>query len=265
MGSTTTGTAAANIGSRILGDLKRRIIAGEFAPGARLPPRLDLTDEYRTTPVTMQRVVDRLVEDGFVCTVGRTGTFVSRRPPHLTVYGLVFPYRDRPHMPWPLFWKLLRSEAATVAAERNLELTVSLGNETHEDVEAYEALLGNVRSRRFAGLVFASRPMYLRGSPLLEEPGIPRVALMAQAELPGVHAVTLQGPLFPLLARKLRETGRRRLGLVVSPELEALAETFAKSGEHGCEFRPHWLVLSPYGFPGVARRAVEVLMRLPAS
>jgi len=206
-----------------------------------------------------------LVEDGFLCTVGRTGTFVSQRPPHLTAYGLVFPYRDQPNMPWPLFWKLLRSEAATVAAERNLELTVSLGNETHEDVEAYGTLMDNVRSRRFAGLVFASRPMYLRGSPLLDEPGIPRVALMARAEISNVHAVTLQGPLFPLLARKLSETGHRRLGLVVSPELESLAESFATSGEHGCEFRSHWLVLSPYGFPGVARRAVELLMRLPAS
>jgi DNA-binding LacI/PurR family transcriptional regulator len=259
------GEASTNIGGRILADVKRRIIEGEFQPGERLPSRLSLTKTYRTTPVTMQRVMDHLVDDGFIRTVGRTGTFVSARPPHLTAYALVFPYRDQPRLPWPLYWKLLHSEASVVAAERNLELTVSLGNETHEDVGAYNTLVDNVRSKRFAGLIFASRPMYLQGSPLLEEPGIPRVALMARPESPNVHAVTLQGPLFPLLASKLRKTGHRRLGLVVSPELEALAEAFATAGGHGCEFRHHWLVLSPYGFPGVARRAVELLMRLPPS
>jgi len=254
-----------HIGGRILTDLKRRIIVGEFQPGTRLPSRLSLTETYRTTPVTMQRVMDRLADDGFICTVGRTGTFVSERPPHLTTYGLVFPYRDKSRLPWPLFWKRLHDEAATVAAERNLELTVSFGNETHEDVAAYGALLDNVRSMRFAGLIFASRPLYLQGSPLLEEPGIPRVALMARPEHPNVHAVTLQGSLFLFgtLARKMRASGLRRLGLVVSPELEAPAEAFAASGSHGFEIRPHWLVLSPYGFPVVARRAVELLMRLP--
>lgn len=260
---THTDEPTANIGGRILADLKRRIIEGEFQPGSRLPSRLSLLNAYRTTPVTMQRVVDRLVRDGFVCTVGRAGTFVSARPPHLTAYGLVFPYRDQPRQPWPLFWKLLHSEAGVVAAERNLELTVSLGNETHEDVEGYKTLLENVRSRRFAGLIFASRPMYLKGSPLLEEPGVPRVALMARPEFPQVHAVTLQGALFPILAHKLRTTGHKRLALIVPPEMERYAEEFLASKDHGFETRPHWLVLSPYGFPNVAWRALRLLMRLP--
>lgn len=261
----SSGETSPNIGVRILADLKQRIIAGEFQPGKQLPSRVSLTEFYHTTPVTMQRVVDRLAESGFVYTVGRSGTFVSMRPPHLTTYGLVFPYRDQPRHPWPLFWRLLHSEAAVVAAERGLELTVSLGNETHLDVEAYRTLVDNVRSRRFAGLIFASRPLYLLGSPVLEEPGIPRVALMARPEIPLVHPVTLQGDLYGVLTKKLRGSGHRRLAMVVSPEMEATAEAFAASRVHRCESRPHWLVLAPYGFPGVARRAVELLMRLPVA
>ena len=262
-------TAAGGIGGVILADVKRRIVGGEFAPDGRLPTRAALVQAYKTTPVTMQRVFDRLAADGFIRANGREGSFVKSDSPHLVSYGLIFPGRDRPGNPWPLFWRRLRDEAERVAAARGLKLVVSYGNETHRDVRAYRALTEAVRSHKFAGLLFASPPFYLEGSPLLDVPGIPRVAL-APTDYPQVHTVELRGDMFGTLAGMLAKTGKRRLALLVTPELEENARVFAagagkeRGGAKMCfEIRPHWIALAPYRFPGVIKSSATLLMRLP--
>ena len=96
----------------IVEHLRQRIVRGELAPGARLPTRAAIERRFKASPVTVQRALERLVDDGFVNVAGPAGTFVAEFPPHLHRYALVFPAkRHSPH--WTRFWTLLVQEAAT--------------------------------------------------------------------------------------------------------------------------------------------------------
>jgi len=245
----------------MVGELRARIVRGLYPPGGRLPPRVDLEREFGAGPVTVQRVFDRLIRDGFVVAQGRRGTFVSERPPHLFRYALVFPYRDGGTHPWPQFWRALAAEAATAARADGHELVFSYGNETHEDMEAYQALITEVSEIRVAGLLFASEPFYLYGSPLLTTPGVPRVALMATASIPGVKAVSLSGDLLQTMVARLAAAGRRRIAVIVDPAMEKIAEAALR--DEGIQVPPGWIQLVQHAQPQGAWRSTQLLMSLP--
>ena len=245
-------------GRRMLMDLRGRIVQGMFQPGARLPTRADLERVYDTTPVTVQRVFDRLVDEGFVVAYGRRGTFVSDRPPHLCSFVLVFPYRPRPEREWPCFWHALAAEAARVRRP-DVTLKLSYGNETHQDLDAYHKLVEDVEASRVAGLIFASRPAYLLGSPLLTVANMPRVAIMPTAEVPGVRAVRLAGNLMESLMGLLAAAGRKRVAVVLTPDMEHGIAPFLRAHN----IPPHWVQLAHYDAPHAARNAVHLLMSLP--
>lgn len=60
---------------RVVGELKARIEAGEWAPGQRIPSMGDLAAQHRTSRATMSKAVQRLVSDGLLVTVPSWGTF----------------------------------------------------------------------------------------------------------------------------------------------------------------------------------------------
>src|ERR1700734_2391931 len=69
--------------------LRKEIIEGRLGPGGRVPTQVQLVDQFRVSGVTIQRALDRLIREGFICTRGRNGTFVTNYPPHLTSSGIV--------------------------------------------------------------------------------------------------------------------------------------------------------------------------------
>ena len=64
---------------RVADDLRRRIEAGEFPPGAPLPSLLTLVDEYGVSRSTAAKAVAALRDEGLVESVRGWGTFVSER------------------------------------------------------------------------------------------------------------------------------------------------------------------------------------------
>lgn len=241
-------------GQRMLAELRREIVAGDFSPGARLPPRTELERRYGAGPVTVQRVFDHLAREGFVVARGRQGTFVSDAPPHTSSYALVFPYRDRPDRPWPRFWHALAAEGAKLQRP-GVRLAFSYGNETHQDIEAYQQLVDDVVQQRLAGLVFASKPFYLAGSPVLETPGIPRVATTG---MPGVKEVSAEDAWLPRAIGILRAAGRRRVAVLTVPLLAGFVRDELK--RHGMLTRPYWVqIVHPSAVEG-ARNAAHMLM-----
>ncbi|MDG9676252.1 winged helix-turn-helix domain-containing protein [Micromonospora parva] len=58
-------------------DLTRRIAAGEFRPGSRLPTYDALAEEYGSARRTVARAVDALKSRGLVVGVPGSGTFVA--------------------------------------------------------------------------------------------------------------------------------------------------------------------------------------------
>jgi GntR family transcriptional regulator len=62
---------------RIADDLRRRIEAGEWQPGAQLPGNAELAQHYESTRRTISRVMAVLAAEGLVEIEPRWGTFRS--------------------------------------------------------------------------------------------------------------------------------------------------------------------------------------------
>lgn len=62
---------------RIAGDLRRRLQAGEWAPGARLPTEAQLSTRFAVNRHTVRRALDELVRDGLVRVEQGRGAFAT--------------------------------------------------------------------------------------------------------------------------------------------------------------------------------------------
>ncbi|WP_022883165.1 GntR family transcriptional regulator [Gryllotalpicola ginsengisoli] len=60
-------------------DIRRRIDAGEFPPGSRIPSEADLVARYGVSRVTVRRAIEALGTDGYVHSRRGSGTFVNAR------------------------------------------------------------------------------------------------------------------------------------------------------------------------------------------
>jgi DNA-binding FadR family transcriptional regulator len=64
----------------IAADVRRRIAAGEFPPGSRLPSRRELIDEDQVTEPVIDRAMQVLRVLGITETLPGVGVFVRERP-----------------------------------------------------------------------------------------------------------------------------------------------------------------------------------------
>ncbi len=216
----------------IAADLRRRIVAGEYAVGERLPTRVELMARYGVSSKTLQRALDWLMEDGFVVAEGRRGTFVHSRPPHLTNYALLFPNRFPNGVPTNCFHYALFREAQRRRDGRLVRIYDGFcGRSGFLD---YDSLLEDVRQQRLAGLIFETAPHALEGTPLLTADGIPRTAIMSipmDARIPAVYPDVDR--FVVRAAERFAAEGRRNVVVLVNatwkkPHVDALRGEFRR-------------------------------------
>jgi GntR family transcriptional regulator len=65
---------------RIIADLRRRIAAGEFAPGAKLPSTRALAEMYGVAPGSVRQAITLMIESGELRGHQGLGVFVSDAP-----------------------------------------------------------------------------------------------------------------------------------------------------------------------------------------
>jgi len=247
----------------ILDELRREIIVGTVAPGQRLPTRSELVLRFDASSVTVQRALDTLISDGFVQARGRSGTFVVAHPPHLCHFGLVIagPLAERER--WPHFWRALADQAKTLFAAGPRSLTVYYGIATRDELH-YPRLLRDVQAQRLAGLIFATDPYYLANSPVLAQPGLPRVTVGNRrgSVLPSVLSLDNRG-IFDLAIRRFAAMGRQRVALLTVPGIEpAHREHFlAELAACGLTTRPEWLQAAVIDYPYWAEHLTRLLFR----
>ena len=245
----------------ILESLQDEIVSGKLKPGGRMPTRDELEKHFGVSRVTLQRAFDRLMRDGFIVSKGNRGTFVSETPPHLSSYALVFPFTpDDPS--WSRFWTALSDEAVTLARTSRIKISCYYEVNGSTDCEDYQRLLHEVRARRLAGMIFSSMSESLLNTPLMEESGTPRVAIMLPrpgCQMPAVYpdlCSFMDLALDSLLAR-----GRRRVALVgnINNVLWTQMVEYLVEGmkARGMEFRPYWAQLVDCSS---ALRTVHLLM-----
>lgn len=161
--------------NRVIELLRTEIVTGALAPGMRVPPRRELAEQFSVSLLTVQQAVDRLAREGFVEARGRLGTFVAERPPHLMNYAIVFDHLPNERS-FPRFFTAVAREAHGFDDE-DRKITPWYGVQPRMDCDAFRRLCGLVRDHRVAGLIFPAPPHAYVNTPLLDEPGIPRVAM----------------------------------------------------------------------------------------
>ncbi len=62
---------------RVTADLRRRIRAGEFLPGSKLPSRRELCDHYEVSDIVIGTVMRTLRAEGLTQALPGVGTYVA--------------------------------------------------------------------------------------------------------------------------------------------------------------------------------------------
>jgi len=249
---------------QIMRQLRREIVSGALAPGAPFPTREAIINRFGASPGTVNSAVDELRSEGFIEPRGRLGTFVTRNPPHLTRYAVLFAV-ERGSNQWTGYYTALSNaiaEANRLAGENGPAIATYSNMHRTWLSRDFRTLTEDVVEQRIAGLIFATSPYDLRETPLLEEDGVPRVAVAALASDWPFPTVGLDGVSFRERSLEyLTGLGRRRVALI-GPHRET--EWAPVIAANGMETRPYWLHPINMAAPESARGIAHLLTRLPA-
>lgn len=249
----------------LLNELRRRILAGEYAPGAQLPTRLELAQEFQTSPHTLQRAVDHLRRDGFLSVVARQATCVAKHLPNRVRFAMVFRSRPSPNGAWNRFFQTLANATTHYDGSESepRRISVHVGVENHADNREMKALLHAIDTQSLAGLIFPEEPFAsgLAQTPLMTRPGIPRVAFRGVPLSPETAGVTFGGPFLEKALDHLAALGCRRIAVLgnlgSAPGEEATA---AAIRDRGMTMLPHWFLMLPAEWPECARKVAYLLL-----
>jgi DNA-binding LacI/PurR family transcriptional regulator len=248
--------------------VRREIATGRQAPGSKLPSHVELQRKLGTTPVTVQRALHQLREEGFIRTgVSALGTHVADHPPSHWRYALVLD--DHPPKDDRQFWTRYHAALCQVARQvnklgpRQIEVYFDVNSSVNFS-EGYARLLNDMTHHRLAGLMFANYPHELKGSPILEQPGVCRVSAghFVGAKMPGIRR-QYWGTVTESL-RWIVEQGRRSVGVITVPHFSQ-AQTQFLIDEAGLASQPFWMqAVAPHNTEW-ARHAVNAILRAHSS
>lgn len=257
----------ANSSEDIVRALRKNILNGRWRPGAQLPPRLELMRSLKTTPPTLHHAVHRLVDDGFLRTAMGSGTFVADLPPHLNRYAVVFvfdpaaPFHEE-H--WSRYFQAMTQAAVRFQQETGKRMMMFHGIDWHTDSEDRARLIDAIERECLAGIIFTNNPFALENTPILEAPGIPRVAMMSVEghSHPNVNILAFDGGMWVDKALDhLAAQGRRRVAILdfgMGPDFEARFR--AGLASRGMTSHRRWRQFVSLRNPEGASHAVELLM-----
>lgn len=248
--------------------IRDQIVSSSLAPGARLPTRLELEQRFGSSSVTIQRALDQLSAEGFVEAHGRRGTFVSDAPPHLHRYGLVFASRPAAGGAWNRWWQTLVHVAQDLQARSGKQIKLFYDVDPRLSGSAeYQALEEAVTSQTVAGLIFACHPYIFVNTPVLDFPGVPRMAFTGEPFRSDMAAFQFnnqayQDKAFDYFLRR----GRKRLAVLGQPMSDRLDLAWTVAAQkRGLETRPAWTLAVPLNDAHWAQNVVMLLMSLPPS
>jgi len=246
----------------IFSHLHEQIIQGDLAPGQKLPTREELQQTFNVSSVTVQKVLDRLIHDGFLEAYRGRGTFVAPHPPHLSQYGLVFIDDAGGRI---RFYKMLRDAALEYQANSNKRFRFYEGIDGHSDVEDFQRLVRDVRAHRMCSLIFFGMdPQKMAGTPVMDEPGIGRVSHMAAPGMSVVHGDVVTW--YERALDYLVSRGRKRVAVVfLAGEFEELKGVIEKKISERGLYCPDYWFQEPHAQYDAVRRCVQLLFKCPAS
>jgi DNA-binding LacI/PurR family transcriptional regulator len=245
----------------ILKLLRTQIASGRYQPGQRIPTRDDLEIEYSAGRVTIQRVMDDLMKEGFVESRGRAGTVVVDRPPHLAHYGLVFPFRPT-HVSWTQFFTTLVHQARQVESLGEERFPIYYEEATLKpSKDGFHQLRSDSESHRLAGLIFAASPHDLRGLGFIEKPPLPCVMIGTPDRHLHIPTIQFDGESFTRMALDhLLSQSRRKIALIGAGHPRDQYAGFKQAlADRSMWTRDYWLQTGPIGHPAVTKGIAHLL------
>jgi DNA-binding LacI/PurR family transcriptional regulator len=256
--------------NRILDQIRGEIVEGKLAPGTQLPTRKQLEQTFQVSAVTLQRALDRLTRDGFIYARGSMGTFVSRNLPFISNYGLVFADLPPPTK-WPRFCAALKTEAEHLQIGADAEdglgprrFSIYYSDGCRANSVEYRRLLRHIRDSRIAGLIFLMPVNGYGGTPLLDAPNLPRVAISVQPIDNIPTRLELDG-LFPSALDYLAARGRKRVALIsgaaVTHSAKDIQPWIDGARSRGMIAQPQWIQGVDLNHPQSAQHLAHLLMQ----
>jgi DNA-binding LacI/PurR family transcriptional regulator len=255
-------TRGADKYTSIASEIRRRIATGEFSPGSQLPHRTELEEIFQVSKVTLQRVMNLLIEDGFVDATRNKGSFVVERPPHLSRYALAFQGTPGGTQLWARFWMALVNEAAWRERQDKVSIPVFYGIDGHTDTNDYHKLAAEVEEHRVAGVIYVAAPPRQPDLTLLRSTGVPGVTVQSSPN-DGVPCVTIDYHSFVSRALEyLKSTGKRRVAFISAPDFAENMGSFMQeqATAYGLQTHPYWNQGIGLENPSMARNCVHLMM-----
>lgn len=231
IGTKEEGNRAYVSGSQVSQEMRRRVLAGMYAPGGRLPPERELELEFGCSRLTVARALMPLVQDGLLQRFRGRGTFVVDREGqgkarHATTMGRgerlpdrgnVVKYVSPAHRDGT---SRSRDEVLaglhTVLDEAGYHVSVDF----YDDLEQYIKCLAKASDLQIAGLVVwpALGEGIIEAMTALMRQGVPLVlADNYLRELECDHAVSDNVEGAAAMVRHLAELGHRRICYLTMP------------------------------------------------
>jgi len=188
--------------------LRQNIVLGKYAPGHRLPTRLEIGKKFGVGVSTIQKALDSLMDAGFVEVRARAGTFVVEHPPHLSNYGLVMHAEGQ----WSRYYIALRQAAGVLDTGSDVqfvEYQISKGMEYRRELVH---ICRDVSNQRLAGLILAGPPEVIQADSILQHSDIPRVYIQRSGELGAPSVLFSEDSFIDRAVKYLGSQGRRRIG-----------------------------------------------------
>lgn len=250
--------------------LRRDIRRGIYQPGSKLPSRAELEKRYQTTPVTIQKSFDKMKEDGFIRAEGPRGTFVADHPPCFSNIGIVFPHHFNSKRPEMNFFRVLAEEALKKNSENGLNFTIYAGLNGYESEADYIRLRDDIQFERLAGIIFASSPHLLYGTPLYQ-------TIVDKKELAKVAFMSGDSHDFPIVTNStngyvsmimdyLAGQGVKRLAILAAMSEERSNKVLGENAyleaaaKRNIQILPHHIQVMYHGIAPRAKQLVQLLL-----
>ena len=244
--------------------MRRRIRAGIWPPGTRIPTRGELAAEAAAAPATMQEAIARLVAEGSLTTRKRGGSRVAGQPPELHRIEVLLPDDDPRRRGGNLFRNALREACERISASSGFRLVARDGLDG--------AVLRRAAGQGLAGVVLADGE---RHAAAIAGCGVP-VAAISPPDLRlaglGIACVSMDNAaLVATGIAELRRRGRADLAVIATSgaldgalgsirRLHPLPHALARCRALGAQLRDHWLQIVDPRDPRAAAQAARALL-----
>jgi len=234
----------------IVDALRARIVAGELAPGDRIPSVTELAAAHEASTRTVQSALTHMQENGFISSKPGAGSFVAEAPPHLTNFGVVFVVAPQPDGWWSQFYVAWKCEVEKYMApggeggKEGLRATFYYLDERTQNSVTEDELYAAVEADLLAGLIFPVYPNFFRNMRIADNIRMPKVACSSIQE-EGFTILELAPDGQRKALNYLASRGRRKVAFLTGSmhhrEEEPTERLIRLAAECGLESRRCWV------------------------